>query len=82
METTTKLNKNNKMKEENKDTIGELTVQTLEEALKGMKIGESRYAPSCMSGYTVKVVCSKLKKEGYWFTTSGVDGRRLVTRVK
>ena len=67
---------------ENKEGIREMVLRSLPDALRDMAVGESYYAPTEYSIYTVKSECSRLKSEGYEFTTRQVNGRRLITRIR
>lgn len=62
--------------------IEEIKLMSLPEALKEMQVGETKAAPSeCSEGY-VRVACSDLNKEGYYFRTFMYQGKRLITRVE
>lgn len=67
--------------EEKSNGIKEMVLRSLPDALREMQVGESCYAPAEYSPYTVKAECSRLKSEGYLFTTKQINGRRLITRI-
>ena len=64
------------------DTIKEIVLVSLPEALKSMEVGETRLAPSdCTDGY-VRTKCSELNKKGYSFSTYIKNNRRYITRTE
>lgn len=68
-------------KETGNNGIEEIKLVSLPEALRDMKIGETKYAPSDCTDASVRVKCSELKSEGYVFRTVMHEGRRLITRI-
>ncbi|MCH5241766.1 MAG: hypothetical protein J1F67_05005 [Muribaculaceae bacterium] len=70
------------MEQKNEGVIEEIRTLSFPEALKAMKVGETKYAPlDCSEGY-VRAKCSDLKSEGYEFGTRMINGRRAITRFK
>lgn len=62
--------------------IEKLTTQSLNDALKKMKVGQTCIAPDdCAPKYVMKE-CSSLKQEGYHFITSTKSGVQTITRLK
>ncbi len=63
--------------------IRKLKTTSLEDALKGMRLGEVCYAPDGYSVDSVKGVCCNLKKQGYLFTTTtAAAGGQVIIRQK
>lgn len=59
-----------------------LKTQSLPDALKEMKVGETCLAPDeCTPRYVTRM-CSELKEEGYLFQTSTKTGAQTITRLK
>lgn len=62
--------------------IKTLKVATLSDALMGMAVGETAFAPEGSNARTVIRTCSDLKKRGYLYQTRTTEGRQTVTRLK
>lgn len=62
--------------------LKKLKTQSLCDALREMKVGETCIAPDGCSVAHVKRTCSELKAEGYLFATSQRAGVQTVTRLK
>lgn len=59
-----------------------LTTISLEDALKGIAVGQTCMAPDGYNRTTIKVKCSDLKTQGYEYATFIRNGVQYVTRLK